>query len=66
MKSCKIFGNKPPSHVYLIFRVFGLDISEARNLPGWCIYLDPKTLEEQGILNFTAPKFTKFTVAPNQ
>ena len=63
MKSYKISDDKLPSHVYLIFRVFGLDISEARNPPGWRIYLDPKTLEEQGILNFTAPTFT---VAPDQ
>ncbi|KAF2187468.1 hypothetical protein K469DRAFT_772048 [Zopfia rhizophila CBS 207.26] len=48
-----------PTEIYVIVRVSGLNALEvgSHHQPQWRVYLDPYTLGEQGVLNFTAPTY---------
>ena len=52
-----------PAKVYVIMRVSGLSALEdgAQHQPQWRAYLDPYSLGETGLLNFTAPTYVVTT-----
>ncbi|USP80364.1 uncharacterized protein yc1106_07638 [Curvularia clavata] len=57
----------PPSEVYVIFRISGLDALEegASHQPQWRVYLDPHSQGLEGLLRFNAPTYVVTPAAQN-